>query len=261
LLEVDSPVRVLLVLASAARAMDLEKMKRVHWVPLESNPDMLTDFAQKVGLPDGFEFVDVFGTDPELLAMVPPTRLAVTLLFQSSDKIREAKEAQRLAIEKDGQKVSDKLVYLKQYVGNACGTIACLHSMANNAEALGLSAESPVGKFLDTIKGKSPQDAGLALVDATDLHSASEAGARGGQTSAPQATGPIAFAATRLTSKPFGDASLAFYGLYEIGLAASVTATYPSAGVQGVLNAVQVQLVVLAAYVFTAWKDQQNDST
>mmetsp|Transcript_67472 Transcript_67472/g.158300 ORF Transcript_67472/g.158300 Transcript_67472/m.158300 type:complete len:219 (+) Transcript_67472:73-729(+) len=75
------------------------------------------------------------------------------------------------------------------------------------------------------------------------------------------ATGPIAFAATRLTSKPFGDASLAFYGLYEIGLAASVTATYPSAGVQGVLNAVQVQLVVLAAYVFTAWKDQQNDST
>ncbi|CAE7574266.1 unnamed protein product [Symbiodinium sp. CCMP2456] len=75
------------------------------------------------------------------------------------------------------------------------------------------------------------------------------------------ATGPIAFAATRLTSRPFGDASLAFYGLYEIGLAASVTAAYPSAGVQGVLNAVQVQLVVLAAYVFTAWKDQQNDST
>ncbi|CAE7255346.1 uch1, partial [Symbiodinium necroappetens] len=123
--------------------------------------------------------------------MVPPTRLAVTLLFQSSDKIREAKEAQRLAIEKDGQKVSDKLVYLKQYVGNACGTIACLHSMANNAEALGLSAESPVGKFLDTIKGKSPQDAGLALVDATDLHSASEASAQGGQTSAPQADADV----------------------------------------------------------------------
>eukprot|EP00439_Symbiodinium_sp_Y106_P054727 s1419_g7.t1 len=44
--------------------MDLEKMKRVHWVPLESNPDMLTDFAQKVGLPDGFEFVDTLTKPP-----------------------------------------------------------------------------------------------------------------------------------------------------------------------------------------------------
>ena len=48
-------------------------------------------------------------------------------------------------------------------------------------------------------------------------------------------------------------------GSMRLGLAASVTAAYPSAGVQGVLNAVQVQLVVLAAYVFAAWKDQQND--
>ncbi|CAE7898775.1 uch1 [Symbiodinium microadriaticum] len=74
-----------------------------------------------------------------------------------------AVQAQRLAIEKDGQKVSGELVYLKQYVGNACGTIACLHSMANNAEALGLSAESPVGKFLDTIKGKLPVSKALLV--------------------------------------------------------------------------------------------------
>mmetsp|Transcript_15533 Transcript_15533/g.24834 ORF Transcript_15533/g.24834 Transcript_15533/m.24834 type:complete len:259 (+) Transcript_15533:33-809(+) len=72
------------------------------------------------------------------------------------------------------------------------------------------------------------------------------------------ATGPIAFAATRLAAKPLGDASLAFYGLYEIGLAASVPATYPSAGEQAVLNAVLVQMVVLAAYVYTAWKDQSE---
>eukprot|EP00929_Paragymnodinium_shiwhaense_P110113 TRINITY_DN76829_c0_g1_i1.p1 TRINITY_DN76829_c0_g1~~TRINITY_DN76829_c0_g1_i1.p1 ORF type:complete len:265 (-),score=21.28 TRINITY_DN76829_c0_g1_i1:157-951(-) len=74
------------------------------------------------------------------------------------------------------------------------------------------------------------------------------------------ATGPFAFAITRLASKPFGDASLAFYGLYEIGLAASVSAAYPAAGVDGVLSAVQVQLVVLAAYVYTAWKDESDSS-
>mmetsp|Transcript_24285 Transcript_24285/g.45933 ORF Transcript_24285/g.45933 Transcript_24285/m.45933 type:complete len:241 (-) Transcript_24285:67-789(-) len=171
--------------------VDMDKIRKVHWVPLESNPDMLTDFAKKVGLPDGFEFVDVYGTDPDLLAMVPPARLAVTLLFQCSEKSRKFKEAQKTAIDEKGQTVSPNLVYLKQYVGNACGTIACLHSLANNAEALGLSAESPLGKFLTTIRGKSPQEAGLALVDATDLHSASEASAAGGQTSAPEATADV----------------------------------------------------------------------
>jgi len=174
-----------------AMDVDMERIRKVHWVPLESNPDMLNDFAWKVGLPKDYEFVDVFSTDPELLVMVPPERLAVTLLFKSSSNIRKFKEEQNKRIEAEGQKLSADLVYLKQYVGNACGTIACLHSIGNNSEVLGLSEESPIGKFLKTIKGKAPKDAGLALVDATDLHSASEASARGGQTAAPEATADV----------------------------------------------------------------------
>ncbi|CAK9026923.1 unnamed protein product [Durusdinium trenchii] len=171
--------------------VDMEKIRRVHWVPLESNPDMLNDFASKVGLPPGFEFVDVFSTDPELLIMVPPDRLAVTLLYQTSKNIRKFKEEQQKEIEATGQKLSPDLVYLKQFVGNACGTIACLHCLGNNSQVLGLSPESPIGKFLENIKGKTPKEAGLALVDATDLHSASEASARGGQTAAPEATADV----------------------------------------------------------------------
>lgn len=70
------------------------------------------------------------------------------------------------------------------------------------------------------------------------------------------ATGPLAFMATRFGSKPVGDASLAFYGLYEIGLALVVSLSYESANSQGVLNAILVQLVVLASYVYTARKDE-----
>jgi len=171
--------------------VDMEKIRKVHWVPLESNPDMLTDFARKVGLPDSYEFVDVFGTDPELLMMVPEHRVAVTLLFKSTDNIRKFKQAQKEQIESTGQKVSSDIVYIKQYVGNACGTIACIHSLANNAEAMGFSAESPIGKFVSSIRGKSPQEAGVALADAADLHSASEASAAGGQTEAPEADADI----------------------------------------------------------------------
>mmetsp|Transcript_40637 Transcript_40637/g.81890 ORF Transcript_40637/g.81890 Transcript_40637/m.81890 type:complete len:257 (+) Transcript_40637:38-808(+) len=168
-----------------------KKMRKVHWVPLESNPDMLTGFARKVGLPEGWEFVDVFGTDPELLCMVPETCVAVTLLFRTSDAIRKFKEEQRAKLEASGQALSPDLVYLKQYVGNACGTIACIHSLTNNAEIMGIDAASPIGCFLDSIKGKTPQEAGGLLADASDLHAASEASAAGGQTAAPEATADV----------------------------------------------------------------------
>jgi hypothetical protein len=36
------------------------------WLPLESNPDVLNAFATRVGLPEGWEFVDV-STIPLLL--------------------------------------------------------------------------------------------------------------------------------------------------------------------------------------------------
>ncbi|CAK9012766.1 Ubiquitin carboxyl-terminal hydrolase, partial [Durusdinium trenchii] len=55
--------------------VDMEKIRRVHWVPLESNPDMLNDFASKVGLPPGFEFVDVFSA-PEAAEAVGGADLA-----------------------------------------------------------------------------------------------------------------------------------------------------------------------------------------
>eukprot|EP00747_Dinoflagellata_sp_TGD_P181349 gnl/TRDRNA2_/TRDRNA2_35158_c0_seq1.p1 gnl/TRDRNA2_/TRDRNA2_35158_c0~~gnl/TRDRNA2_/TRDRNA2_35158_c0_seq1.p1 ORF type:complete len:266 (+),score=53.98 gnl/TRDRNA2_/TRDRNA2_35158_c0_seq1:80-799(+) len=165
-----------------------EKMKKVHWVPLESNPDMLNEFARKVGLPPPWEFCDVYGVDPDLLCMVPRPCLAVTLLFQCSDNLGKAKAEQRARLEASGQKLSPELVYLKQYVGNACGTIACTHSILNSAEVVGLKTDTPLGKFLASIKGKTSEEAGALLADAADLHMASEASAAGGQTAAPEAS-------------------------------------------------------------------------
>jgi hypothetical protein len=41
---------------------------------------------------------------------------------------------QEVEIEEKGQTVSDNVFYLKQIVTNACGTIALIHSVANNTE-------------------------------------------------------------------------------------------------------------------------------
>jgi len=179
-----------------APLMAMEEMKRVHWVPLESNPEMLSTFAHGVGLPEMWEFCDVFGTDEELLAMVPQPCVAVTLLFKQSEKLRAFKSAQYEQLDKAqkdnaGQAVSSDIFYMKQHIGNACGTIATIHSCLNNRELLGVPAESPMGKFFERAKAMTPHESGLALAEASDIHTASESSSQGGQTEAPEADADV----------------------------------------------------------------------
>jgi hypothetical protein len=47
----------------------------------ESNPAVLNEFSTSIGSSEKWEFHDVFGTDPELLAFIPTPVLAVMLLF------------------------------------------------------------------------------------------------------------------------------------------------------------------------------------
>ena len=133
------------------------KSRDVYWVPLESNPDMLNKFVHGLGVSSEYGFVDVFGIDEELLAFVPSPRLAVTLLFDcSSEKVKEYRAKQDASIKADGQTVSENVFYCDQIIGNACGTIAALHAVANNAEAIGLAADSPIAKFVESAKGNAP---------------------------------------------------------------------------------------------------------
>lgn len=46
----------------------------------------------------------------------------------------EYKAVQEAEIKEKGQTMSENVYYLKQVVTNACGTIALIHSVANNAD-------------------------------------------------------------------------------------------------------------------------------
>lgn len=158
------------------------------WVALESNPDAFNAFAWGGGMPKKFGFVDVYGTDEDLLAMVPTPVFAVTLLFDCSDEnIAKAKEEQQERLERDGQNTSDKVFWMEQSVGNACGTIAVIHSVVNNAEALALPPESKLGKFRAENADKKPGEIGESLGEDEDLAGESGNAAEEGQTEAPEA--------------------------------------------------------------------------
>lgn len=78
--------------------------------------------------------VDVYGLDADMLAMVPRPVLAVLLLFPINDQFENFCKQQHEEITAKGQTVSDKVFYVKQNISNSCGTIALIHSIANNSE-------------------------------------------------------------------------------------------------------------------------------
>jgi len=74
--------------------MEQQKEKQ-RWVPLEANPDVLNSFATKIGadiVSQGYGFQDMYGLDPDLLAMIPKPALAVILLYP----LTEERERERI---------------------------------------------------------------------------------------------------------------------------------------------------------------------
>lgn len=141
-----------------------DKMKK--WLPLESNPEVLTDFASKLGLDvSGYSFHDVYGLDEELLAMVPQPVIAVLLLFPITDASEKAKQEEEDRIAKGGQTVSPSVYFMRQTIGNACGTIGVLHSLANNQGTVTIGPNTFLRQFLEATASLSPAERGKYLED------------------------------------------------------------------------------------------------
>ena len=50
-----------------------------NWPPLESNPEIFTNYMQRVGLPARWSFGEIYGFDEDLLGMVEQPCLAVII--------------------------------------------------------------------------------------------------------------------------------------------------------------------------------------
>ena len=120
-----------------------------QWFPLESNPEVINSYAEKLGLSvNKFSFQDVLSIEEWGLSMVQSPTLAVLLLFP----VKEVSEAHRIEeskqIELNGQTVSSNVYFMKQTVGNACGTVGILHAIGNSRNRLELIENSYLQRFL-----------------------------------------------------------------------------------------------------------------
>eukprot|EP00638_Chattonella_subsalsa_P004198 CAMPEP_0117755094 /NCGR_PEP_ID=MMETSP0947-20121206/13239_1 /TAXON_ID=44440 /ORGANISM="Chattonella subsalsa, Strain CCMP2191" /LENGTH=248 /DNA_ID=CAMNT_0005574347 /DNA_START=44 /DNA_END=790 /DNA_ORIENTATION=+ len=145
------------------------KKSRKRWFPLESNPDVMNSYIEKLGFPtDQIRFVDVLSTEDWALGMVPQPASAVMMLFPIKDITEAHKEEEKKRIEESGQEVSDSVYYMKQYVGNACGTVALLHAIGNLPD-VPLLEGSFLKRFMDRTRSMNAHDKATALEEDEEL--------------------------------------------------------------------------------------------
>lgn len=117
-----------------------EAKSKKKWFPLESNPDALNHYISKLGFNTSiYSFIDVWATDDESLSYIPPGCIGIIMLYpitQVQEDHRKKEKEQMDALSKDETKQSNKnnkdnVWFIKQRIGNACGTIGILHTLAN----------------------------------------------------------------------------------------------------------------------------------
>ncbi|XP_014214165.1 ubiquitin carboxyl-terminal hydrolase [Copidosoma floridanum] len=158
--------------------------KKVTWIPLESNPEVMTKFVHKLGVPDKWSLCDVYGLDQELLAALPQPVLAIILLFPVSLE-SETNKSELEAKEKETDAARDKVYHLIQYIRNACGTIALIHSIANNLDQIKLQ-DGELKNFLYETKDVASNERGERLLEAKGISDIHKEVAGLGQTEVPE---------------------------------------------------------------------------
>lgn len=159
-------------------------------IPLESNPEVMNKFIQKLGVSSKWNLVDVMGLEPEMLSWVPKPVLSVMLLFPVSDAYEEHKKKEEADILSKGQEVSNNIFYMKQNISNACGTVALVHSIANNTDKIQLG-DGHLKNFLEEAKGLDAAARGTLLEKSEGIINAHKELAQEGQTNTPSAEEPV----------------------------------------------------------------------
>ena len=101
-----------------------------QWYALESNPTVLNNYLEKLGLDISVYCInDVLSTEEWAIEMVMKPILAVIFLYPVKTITDEYMTIEKENIDVNGQIVSNNIFYMKQTIGNACGTIALIHAV------------------------------------------------------------------------------------------------------------------------------------
>lgn len=97
---------------------------------------VLNKFLTSIGVSEKFQLVDVYGLDDGLLDGLNKPVLAFILLFPCTDNYEAHRREQDEQLKANPPKTPENLFYMKQYLHNACGTVALFHAVLNNMDQM-----------------------------------------------------------------------------------------------------------------------------
>ena len=152
------------------------------WLPLESNPDVLTKYLHKGGVSNKWAIVDVVGLESEMLGWIPKPVKSIILLFPCSEAYEKHRKEEHERLTAEPQKYPADLFYMRQSTENACGTVALIHAVANNPDIT--LSEGSLKEFLEKAKDLTPEERGKALESNQAMTEVHQELAQEGQTTA-----------------------------------------------------------------------------
>ncbi|TFK51621.1 peptidase C12, ubiquitin carboxyl-terminal hydrolase 1 [Heliocybe sulcata] len=183
-----------------------------RWIPLESNPEVLNSWAKQAGLiTSQHQFCDVYGLDPELLALVPQPVKAVILCFPITDEYERKRKEEDEAMKGQESQLDPTLVFIKQTIGNACGTMALIHALANSDVVL--KPGSALATYIEQCQEKSPSERAHLLETTPVFASIHASTASSGQSAAPSADASVDLHYTCFVTAPVKTAREAEVGV------------------------------------------------
>ncbi|KAL1518585.1 hypothetical protein AB1Y20_002873 [Prymnesium parvum] len=160
-------------------------MSRESWVGLESNPEVMTQYAHKLGVHEDWCFVDVLGLDDASLRLVPQPCVGAIFLYP----YRQC-EARKRSLGRCRGAPLPHVWFMKQRVGNACGAVALMHTVMNNLRRTSTPKGFLESFHADTARASAAERADMFAPAVRELHSSL---APRGQTDAPAPTADLDF--------------------------------------------------------------------
>ncbi|XP_053314380.1 ubiquitin carboxyl-terminal hydrolase isozyme L1 [Spea bombifrons] len=151
----------------------------MEWNAMEINPEMLNKVMSQLGVEGGWKFVDVLGFEADSLSSVPSPTCALLLLLPLTQQHESFREKQ--VEELKDKATNSKVYFLKQTIGNSCGTIGLIHAVANNKDKLKFAEKSALKDFLEESAALSPEERAKLLEKNEAIQSAHNSVAAEGQ--------------------------------------------------------------------------------
>ncbi|KAJ5715682.1 Ubiquitin carboxyl-terminal hydrolase [Penicillium malachiteum] len=155
------------------------------FIPLENNPEILSHLCKNLGISRKLTFHDILSTSPDLLSLIPRPVHAIILLVHAPIYHATRSSVESTLPEYHGFGESERVIWIKQTIGHACGLMALLHCVFNLKDGRYVIPGSTLDTFRDKVIDLEPVERAKLLYDSTFLEEAHMEAAAQGSSAAP----------------------------------------------------------------------------